>query len=85
MVFIERYKNKIDFFIKIRTKYNLSTPLFVKTFYLYHQSKLIFLLLYYKNMEYKFLEMLTIDFIASPEDIIRQVFYIIIKKNGFIM
>ena len=25
-----------------------------------------------ENMEYKFLEMLTIDFIASPEDIIRQ-------------
>ena len=24
-----------------------------------------------ENMEYKFLEMLTIDFIASPEDIIR--------------
>ncbi len=25
-----------------------------------------------ENMEYKFLEMLTLDFIASPEDIIRE-------------
>lgn len=37
-----------------------------------------------ENMEYKFLEMLTVDFIAAPEDIIRQVIIIKILKKMYL-
>lgn len=60
-----------NFCSKDPQKYNLN-------FYYYRYFAVFFMqrdgqarLDFIENMEYKFLEMLTIDFIASPEDIIR--------------